>query len=86
MAGIIIFGTLSLIAAVTLTVLDAEFNHDHLAIYAAACLVLAGLSGAMLCLHCMLADRDEFYCRGQLDGWMRGWRGQTPEDGDPLLK
>lgn len=49
-------------------------------------LLLAGMGGTVLCLRRFLADRQEFYQRGQLDGWMRGWRGQEPEVFDPLMR
>lgn len=48
--------------------------------------VMSTAAGALWCLHNMLADREEFYRRGQLDGWFRGWHGQEPDAGDPLLK
>lgn len=49
-------------------------------------LVLAWITGATLCVHAMLKSRREFYRRGHLDGWMRGWRGEGPYNGDPLLR
>lgn len=49
-------------------------------------LVLAGLGGVVLCLQWMLVDRQDFYRRGHLDGWMRGWRGQEPGGDDPILR
>lgn len=58
----------------------------HLVIIAGSCFCLAGMGGAVLALQALLADRQEFYRRGQLDGWMRGWRGQEPDAGDPLLR
>lgn len=77
-------------ATVTGLILVAEDLTDttgfHFAVYAAACFVLAGLSGTLLVLRAMLADCQEFYRRGQLDGWMKGWRGQQPEVDDPLIK
>jgi hypothetical protein len=48
--------------------------------------MLAGMASVVLCVHAMLADRQEYYRRGQLDGWMRGWRGQEPDVDDPLLR
>jgi hypothetical protein len=42
--------------------------------------------GTVLCFHAILADRQEFYRRGQLDGWYKGWRGQAPDVDDPLFK
>lgn len=65
-----------------LTVVDSV----HLAIYAATCAVLAAIGGAVLSFRAMLAGRQEFYRRGHLDGWMRGWRGQEPEVDDPILR
>lgn len=85
-SGVIAFGALSLVAAVTLMVLDAATSTRNLAIYAAACLILTGLAGALLVTHRLLADRAEFYRRGQLDGWYRGYRMLVPDIDDPLLK
>lgn len=77
-------------AAVTGLILVAEDLTDragfHFAVYAAACFVLAGLAGALLAVRAMLADCQEFYRRGQLEGWNRGWNGLPPEKHDPLLK
>jgi hypothetical protein len=56
------------------------------ALAAATFFILAVLGGLVLTIDCLLAERQEFYRRGQLDGWMRGWRGQEPEIDDPLLK
>lgn len=82
---------IAMIAAATTGLVLAGIDIDiprgmRLSIYAAACFTAAGLCGALLCLHAMLADRQEFFRRGQLDGWMKGWRGQAPEVDDPLLR
>jgi hypothetical protein len=77
----------TVIAGVALGVADlAGHGGIHLVMPAMTCFVLAGLSSAVLVIHTMLADRQEFYRRGQLDGWMRGWRGQEPDVDDPLLR
>ncbi len=49
-------------------------------------MLLAGMGATVLCLRAMLAARQEFYRRGQLDGWRRGWTGEPPEVSDPLLR
>lgn len=78
---------LTAIAGVALGVADlAGHGNVHLVVPAMTCFVLAGLSSAVLAIHHMLADRQEFYRRGQLDGWMKGWRGQEPDVDDPLLR
>lgn len=82
-----IFGAAALVTGLVLAGLDIARPHGvHFAIYAASCFVLSGLSGALICVNAILADREEFYRRGQLDGWMKGWRGQEPEVNDPLLR
>jgi hypothetical protein len=48
--------------------------------------VLAAVAAGVLTVNALLADRQEFYRRGQLEGWHRGWNGQLPETDDPLLK
>jgi hypothetical protein len=56
------------------------------ALTGATLLILSGAGGVVLCLRALLAARQKVYQRGQLDGWMRGWRGQDPEVTDPLLE
>lgn len=58
----------------------------HLAVYAVGAFIFAGFAGGLLVVNAIFADRAEFYRRGHLDGWMRGWRGQQPETDDPLLR
>lgn len=48
--------------------------------------VLAAFGGFVWCLHGMLADRREFYRRGHVEGWYRGWNGQEPNADDPLIR
>jgi hypothetical protein len=62
------------------------------ALAATGFILLAGIGGAVLCIDAIicdfktiLAERQEFYRRGQLDGWMKGWRGQEPDVDDPLM-
>jgi hypothetical protein len=82
-----IFGAVAMVAGLILAGLDfAEPRGLHYAVYAASCFVLSGLAGGLICINAILADRREFYRRGQLDGWMKGWRGQEPEVDDPLLR
>lgn len=68
--------------------LVACFTHGgvHIMIAAATLCVVSSISGALWCGHALLADRLDFYQRGQLDGWIRGWRGQEPEVDDPLIR
>lgn len=80
------FGAAAGVAGLVLAVLDAKTPGMHGAVYAAASFVLSGLAAAIVVINRMLADRQEHYRRGQLDGWMRGWRGQEPEVDDPLLR
>lgn len=49
-------------------------------------LIIAAIAGAVLVLNQLLADRNEFYRRGQLDGWYRHYRGLPPEVDDPLWR
>lgn len=58
----------------------------RIAIMGATLLMLAGLGAVVLCVQNMIADRQDFYRRGHLDGWMRGWRGQEPGGEDPTFK
>lgn len=62
-------------------------RHDDIrfAIYATLLLAIAALAGAVLAIARMFAEREQFYLRGHLIGWMRGWNGQEPLTDDPLL-
>lgn len=84
--GITCFGVGATITGLVLAGLDIALTNANLAVYAAACFVLAGLASALLVLRAMFADCQEFYRRGQLEGWHRGWNGQPPETSDPLLR
>jgi hypothetical protein len=53
---------------------------------AATFFILAVLGGSILTIDALLAERREFYQRGQLDGWMQCLHGQPPEVDDPLLR
>jgi hypothetical protein len=85
--GIRIFAGLAALTGVGLTVADLT-GGDGAHLIAASCtsFILAGLAGAILSVDAILADRQEFYRRGELTGWIRGWRGQEPEVSDPLLR
>lgn len=85
-AGIVTFGVAAGVGGLVLVGLDIDLTNVHLAVYSVACFVLAGLAAGLVCINALLADRQEFYRRGQLDGWMRGWRGQEPDADDPLLR
>lgn len=72
------------VSASTIEIVTVEYL--HLNPVAGAFFVLSGIAVAVLCVEAMLAERQEFYRRGQLDGWMRGWRGQEPDVDDPLMR
>ncbi|GAB1642503.1 hypothetical protein [Krasilnikovia sp. MM14-A1259] len=55
------------------------------AIYGILLVAMASLAAGVLAVERMLAEREQFYRRGHLVGWMRGWRGQEPLNDDPLL-
>jgi hypothetical protein len=81
------FAVLTTLAGAILAVADLAGDASvHLIAPAATSFMLAGMASVVLCVHAMLADRQEYYRRGQLDGWMRGWRGQEPDVDDPLLR
>lgn len=44
--------------------------------------VLSSIGGSLLVLHALLTSRQDYYQRGVVDGWMRGWRGLPPEVDD----
>lgn len=54
-------------------------HHVQLLVGAATCAVLSAIGGAVLAMNTVLANRRDYYRQGQLDGWIRGWRGQPPE-------
>lgn len=85
--GVRIFTGISALAGVGLAAVDlASDGGTHLIIPAATCFIFAAIGGAVLILLSQIASRQEFWRRGQLDGWIRGWNGQAPEVHDPLLK
>ena len=49
-------------------------------------LIISALAGTVLAMNWLMADRQEFYRRGHLDGWHLGWRGLPPGSGDPLQR
>ncbi len=73
-------------SAVVLLTIAFLLGRWHIALAGTTVALLAGAGGVVLCIHAMLADRHEFWRRGQLDGWMRGWRGLEPEVDDPLSR
>lgn len=85
--GVRIFTGLAVLAGVGLTVADlASSGRTHLIIPAATCFIVAAIGAAVLVLLAQIADRQEFYRRGQLEGWYRGYRMLLPEVDDPLLR
>jgi hypothetical protein len=84
--GLRIFTAVATAAGIALGVADlASSGSVHLVIPCVGSFVFAGLAANNLVHHHLLADRQEFYRRGQLDGWMKGWRGQEPGTDDPLI-
>lgn len=75
------------VSGVTLATIElATPRYLHLNAYSAACFILSGLAGAVLCMEWMLSDRQTYYQRGELSGWLKGWRGLPPDTDDPLLR
>lgn len=62
-------------------------RHDDIrfAIFSTLLLAIAAMAAMVLAIERMLASREQFYRRGHLMGWMRGWNGQEPLKDDPLL-
>lgn len=59
-------------------------SHDLLLLGSAnTFIILAAIGGALLVIRRMLSTRQDYYRAGQLDGWMRGWNGQPPENHTP---
>jgi hypothetical protein len=81
-----IYTALTALAAAALLAIGIFGQEMHIALAGAGGLVLAAIGGAVLCVERLLADRQEFYRRGQLSGWMKGWRGEAPDVDDPLLR
>jgi hypothetical protein len=81
-----VFTTLTTGFAVVLLTTAFLLGHWHVALAGTTVALLAAAGGVVLCVNAILADRQEFWRRGQLDGWMRGWRGQEPEVDDPLFR
>jgi hypothetical protein len=47
--------------------------------------VIAAIGSSLLVFNSILPSCREYYRRGHLEGWMRGWRGQPPENDVPGL-
>jgi hypothetical protein len=84
--GVRIFTAVTTFTATGFLIAAFTFAGWRSALAAATFSILSIMSGVVLVIDALLADRREFYQRGQLDGWMRGWRGQEPEVDDPLLR
>lgn len=85
--GVRIFAAVTTAAGIALGIWDlAGDGSVHLVMPSVGCFVLAGQATTILLVHSLLASHQEFYRRGQLDGWMKGWRGQQPDVDDPLLR
>jgi hypothetical protein len=63
-------------------------THEDLKYTVAACawFTVSAIGAALLAGHAMLADRQDFYRRGQVDGWHRGYRMELPDVDDPLFR
>jgi hypothetical protein len=81
-----IFTVAALLAGAACLTVAFSFEHWPTAMAGSVLLVAATVGGAVWVLQNVVADRCAFYERGKLDGWMRGWRGQEPEAGYPLLR
>lgn len=85
--GVRVFTAINALAGVGLGATDlAGGGGVHLTGPAMAAFILATIGAAVLILLSQIASRREFWQRGQLDGWIRGWNGQAPEVHDPLLR
>jgi hypothetical protein len=71
-----------------LVVFTWALAHDlwRLAVVGMVLVFLAAVSAGVWTVHLLLADRNEFYRRGLLEGWRQGWNGQPPDVDDPLLR
>lgn len=45
--------------------------------------IISGMAVMLLCINRMISSREEYYRQGQLEGWVRGWNGQTPDARTP---
>lgn len=84
--GIGCFTAVTAAGGIAFSVATLTGSSWRVALVGATLLMLAGIGAAVLCLHNMIADREDFYRRGHLDGWMRGWHNQDPDGDSPLLK
>lgn len=80
--GVAVAGGLALTGMVLVT---TDKPAPYLA-YSIVCYMAAAVGLGLIGVDRLLAEREEFYRRGQLEGWMRGWRGQEPEADDPLRR
>lgn len=83
--GARVVAVLAAMSGVAMAVADLA-GDVHLLMPAFTAFLVGGQASVILCVHAMLADRCEYYRRGHIEGWYRGYRMQPPEVGDPLLK
>jgi uncharacterized membrane protein len=83
--GVRCFVGLMVLKAMAFLIAAFAFAGWRSALAAATFFILAVLGGVVLTIDALLASRSDFYQRGQLDGWYRGYRMQPPELDDPLL-
>lgn len=81
-----LFACTTAFAGVVLLSVGFPIHEWRLALLGSTLLVIASAAGVVLGVHLVLADRQEYFRRGELVGWMRGWRGEGPESGDSLLR
>lgn len=86
MRYVMAYTILTSLGAVATLALAVYLGQWRVALTGSTLAILAAIGGGVLCLNLVIADRQEFYRRGVLDGWMRGWRGQPPDIDDPLTR
>lgn len=84
--GVVVFTAVTALGSIACLATAFALHEWRTAVVGMTLAIMSSTAGALLIGHRLIADRQEFYRRGQLDGWMRGWRGQEPEADDPLLK
>jgi hypothetical protein len=77
-----VFVIVSALAGASFLTAGLVLGEWHGAVVGSTLLIVSAVAAAVLAVNALLADREAFFCLGELDGWMRGWRGQEPRGAD----